>query len=59
MCRSKDVAYTEHMDDKEPIVTEELDKLPEPEEPSKGEAARETLDDWSFVVNALRLTRPV
>ncbi len=47
------------MEEEPQIVTEELEELSEPEEPSKGEAARETLDDWSFVVNALRLTRPV
>ena len=47
------------MKDEEPTETEELRDLPEPEEPSQGKAARETLDDWSFVVNALRLNRQV
>lgn len=54
------IAYTENMEPAEqPIPTKDLPELPVPEEPSEGEAARDTLDDWSFVANALRLNRPV
>lgn len=43
----------------EEVKASDLAELPEVEEPGQGEAARETLDDWSFVVNALRLNRPI
>lgn len=52
--------YSEDMQEEErEIPMEELPELPVQDEPSQGEAARETLDDWSFVVSALRLNRPV
>lgn len=38
-------------------VVETPAELPEIEEPSKGKAARETVDDWAFLVNALKFNR--
>ncbi len=40
-------------------VLEEDDDVAVVEEVSEGELAREAVDDWAFVVGALRLTRPV